>query len=67
MNETDLNGERSTGIMIAQFTQNQGVRRSTARAFLWPARDRKNLHILLNARVIKVITSRKKATGKKWY
>lgn len=60
----DLNGENSTGVMIAQFTQKLGVRRSTARAFLRPARNRTNFHILVNSTVTKVLIENKVAKGK---
>lgn len=51
----DLNGQNSTGFMIAQMTAKNGVRMSTARAFIRPARHRPNLHIILNATVSKVL------------
>ncbi|KAL5280118.1 Gld.2 family protein [Megaselia abdita] len=61
----DLNAENQTGIMIAQFTQKNGVRRSSARSFLWPARDRPNLHIMVNSTVTKVLIKNKVAKGVK--
>lgn len=51
----DLNGDNSTGFMIAQMTAKNGIRYSAARAFLRPAQDRPNLHIMLNATVTKVL------------
>lgn len=51
----DLNGANSTGFMIAQMTSKNGVRMSTARAFLRPAQNRPNLHILLNTTVSKIL------------
>lgn len=51
----DLNGGNSTGFMIAQMTSKNGVRMSTARAFIRPAQNRPNLHILLNTTVTKVL------------
>lgn len=51
----DLNGGNTTGFMIAQMTSKNGVRQSSARAFLRPVRDRPNLHILLNTTVTKVL------------
>lgn len=51
----DLNGVNQTGFMVAQMTSKNGIRYSTARAFLRPARDRPNLHILLNSTVTKVL------------
>lgn len=51
----DLNGQNATGFMIAQMTARNGIRYSSARAFLRPARLRNNLHILLNTTVTKVL------------
>lgn len=50
----DINGEHQTGFMIAQGTIRRGSRCSTAKAFLRPARLRKNLHIAMNSHVTKV-------------
>lgn len=41
--------------MIAQMTSKNGIRYSSARAFLRPAANRQNLHILLNSTVTKVL------------
>lgn len=51
----DLNAANSTGFMIAQMTSKNGVRVSSARAFLRPAQNRPNLHIMLNTTVAKVL------------
>lgn len=51
----DLNGQNSTGFMIAQMTSRNGIRYSSARSFLRPARMRNNLHILLNTTATKVL------------
>ncbi|KOX71155.1 Glucose dehydrogenase [acceptor] [Melipona quadrifasciata] len=61
----DINGEHQTGFMIAQGTIRQGSRCSTARAFLRPAKSRKNLHVALEAHVTKILidTSSKTAYG----
>lgn len=50
----DINGERQTGFMTPQGTIRRGARCSTAKAFLRPARLRKNLHVFLNAQVTRV-------------
>lgn len=50
----DINGEKQTGFMIAQGTIRRGSRCSTSKAFLRPARLRKNLHIAMNTHVTKV-------------
>lgn len=41
--------------MIAQMTSKNGVRYSAARAYLRPAQNRPNLHILLNTTVSKIL------------
>lgn len=41
--------------MIAQMTQSKGIRMSSARSFLRPARNRTNFHILLNTTVTKIL------------
>lgn len=51
----DLNGANNTGFMIAQTTSKNGIRYSSARAFLRPATNRKNLHILVNTTASKVL------------
>ncbi|KAJ8676427.1 hypothetical protein QAD02_012214 [Eretmocerus hayati] len=60
----DLNGRSHTGFMIAQTTSRNGSRLSTARAFLRPARNRRNLHVMLNSTVTRILFDRnKKAVG----
>lgn len=63
----DLVGPNITGFTIAQTISRKGVRLSTPRAFLWPVKDRKNLHIALNAIATKVdarkVGSKAKAHG----
>lgn len=61
----DLNGYYHTGFAIAQTTNRNGSRLSTARAFLRPFKHRRNLQILLNATVSRVLinTSTKSAYG----
>ncbi|XP_014208424.1 glucose dehydrogenase [FAD, quinone] [Copidosoma floridanum] len=56
----DLNGRTHTGFMIAQTTSRNGSRLSTARAFLRPARNRRNLHIMLNSTATRVLFDRSK-------
>ncbi|XP_050539699.1 glucose dehydrogenase [FAD, quinone] isoform X2 [Daktulosphaira vitifoliae] len=51
----DLNGAIHTGFTIAQTMSRNGSRYSTARAFLRPAKNRPNLHFLLNATVTKIL------------
>ncbi|KAG8222614.1 hypothetical protein J437_LFUL002607 [Ladona fulva] len=65
----DINGERQTGFMLAQGTLRRGTRCSTAKAFLRPARLRKNLHIAMRAQATRVLVdaARKKAIGVQFY
>lgn len=51
----DLNGEKTTGFMIAQGTIRKGSRCSSSKAFLRPAKNRPNLHIAMHAHVTKVL------------
>lgn len=50
-----MNGERHVGFSIAQTTNRNGSRMSTARAFLRPFKHRRNLQILLNTTVARVL------------
>lgn len=60
----DLNGRTHTGFAIAQTTSRNGSRLSTARAFLRPARNRRNLHIMLNSTATRILFDRsKRAVG----
>lgn len=61
----DVNGDQQTGFAFFQFTQRRASRCSTAKAFLRPARLRKNLHVALFAHVTKVIMdeTNKRALG----
>lgn len=51
----DLNGRAHTGFAIAQTTSRNGSRLSTSRAFLRPARNRPNLHIMLNSTATRIL------------
>ncbi|CAL7951223.1 unnamed protein product [Xylocopa violacea] len=59
----DLNGDRFLGFTVAQTMSKNGVRASSAAAFLRPFRRRPNLQIALNATVTKVIVENGKAVG----
>lgn len=61
----DINGEFQSGFMVAQGTVRRGSRCSTSKAFLRPARLRKNLHVAMNSHVTKVLIdkSTKRAYG----
>ncbi|GAB1600761.1 glucose dehydrogenase [FAD, quinone]-like isoform X1 [Argonauta hians] len=59
----DINGELVEGFSEASVTIKEGKRWSTAKAFLRPAMRRKNLHVLVNALVTKILIKDKKAEG----
>nr|XP_012231050.1 PREDICTED: glucose dehydrogenase [FAD, quinone]-like [Linepithema humile] len=63
----DMVGEKITGFTVAQTISRNGVRLSASRAYLWPHRNRKNLHVAINATVMKITTQKVnlklKATG----
>ncbi|XP_055678789.1 glucose dehydrogenase [FAD, quinone]-like [Lutzomyia longipalpis] len=48
----DVNANRHTGFTFLQATINDGIRASTAAAFLVPAKDRPNLHVVKQAHVL---------------
>ena len=61
---TDPNGKIQEGIGYSQVTYKNGVRWSTAQAYLHPVRWRENLYLLLNTHVIKIeLNDNKEATG----
>lgn len=62
----DYNGADQEGFAYSQSTIDRGKRRSTAAAFLDPARSRKNLTIATNAMAEKVLLEGKRATGVKY-
>ena len=64
----DCNGARQTGFMLPQATIRRASRCSTAKAFLRPARNRKNLDIITEAHVMKVLIDKdtKQAYGVKF-
>jgi len=51
----DVNGHAQTGIMNTQGTIRNGSRCSTAKAFLRPVQARPNLHVAMQALVLKVL------------
>lgn len=59
----DPNGVLREGVGPADVTASAGRRWSAARAYLKPARSRKNLHIVTDAHVERVIVQRGQATG----
>lgn len=59
----DYNNGNQEGFGYYQVTQKDGKRHSLARAFLDPARSRKNLHIVTNAMTNRVLLEGKKCVG----
>ncbi len=63
----DYTGEKQDGSFFFQFTIKNGVRQSTATAFLKPVLNRKNLQILTKCMVKKVIIENDKAIGVEYF
>ncbi|WP_420556463.1 GMC family oxidoreductase [Roseovarius sp.] len=59
----DYNGEDQEGVGYFQLTTRNGRRCSAAVAYLRPIRDRKNLQIVTNAQVTRVLMDGKRVTG----
>lgn len=59
----DFNDGRQEGVSFLQFTIKDGVRNSTASAFLTPAKDRKNLTVEVGAQVQRILFEGKRAIG----
>ncbi|XP_060845206.1 glucose dehydrogenase [FAD, quinone]-like [Rhopalosiphum padi] len=61
--EVDINGRSQTGFTRSQGTLRDGLRCSTAKAFLRPIKNRPNLHISLHTHALKVVIENGQATG----
>jgi len=59
----DVNGERQEGIGPIQATQKGGWRHSTARAYLHPVKQRRNLRVMTGAEAEKIIIRDGRAVG----
>jgi choline dehydrogenase len=59
----DFNGRSQEGFGFAQAIIRNGVRRSTARSYLEPARSRGNLEIAIDSQVVRVLFEGKRAVG----
>jgi choline dehydrogenase-like flavoprotein len=59
----DFNGPSQLGVGRFQLTQRNGIRCSTASAYLHPARERHNLHIFTDTLVLRVLMEGRRATG----
>ena len=60
---TDYNGEDQEGVGMFQMTMKNGQRCSAARAYLAPARKRKNLEIITHAHTQSVIFDKRRAVA----
>lgn len=59
----DYNGAEQIGASLLQFTIKNNTRHSAAAAFLKPVLERKNLTVISQSRVHKIILENKRATG----
>jgi choline dehydrogenase-like flavoprotein len=59
----DFNGASQLGVGRYQLTQRNGVRDSTASAYLHPARERANLHVFTDSLVLRLQLQGRRATG----
>lgn len=60
----DANGPDQNGFLVPQSTIRRGGRCSTAKAYLYSVRDRKNLHVVTFAHVVKILFNQyKEAIG----
>ncbi len=59
----DYNGASQEGVGYFQRTIDGRWRMSTGRAYLWPARQRKNLTVRTDARAVAVVFDGRRATG----
>ncbi|MGE0119016.1 MAG: GMC family oxidoreductase [Dongiaceae bacterium] len=60
---TDFSGASQDGFGYVQMTIRDGRRSSAAEAYLKPARNRRNLHVITDALTIRVLFERNAATG----
>jgi choline dehydrogenase-like flavoprotein len=59
----DLNGEDSEGMSLRQLSIRGGIRATTARALLYPAMSRRNLTVLTDLRITRVVLEGRRAVG----
>lgn len=59
----DFNGARQEGVSHVQVSQRRGLRHSTARSYLAPARRRRNLTVVTRAVAQRVVIEDHRATG----
>ena len=63
----DLNGEYPEGADTCQLSQLNGLRHSTAQAYIWPFQQRANLELRLNAEVSQICIENGRAVGVEYY
>jgi choline dehydrogenase len=63
----DFNGEMQDGAGLYQVTQKNGSRHSAADAYLKPALDRKNLTVVTNAHVSRIVLENQRAVGVEYF
>ncbi|CAH1646444.1 unnamed protein product [Spodoptera littoralis] len=56
----DYNGHQQLGYGMSSFTSDEKTRQNTANAFLSPIKNRKNLHVLKNTLVRKILVNKNK-------
>ncbi|SCW54675.1 Choline dehydrogenase [Rhizobium mongolense subsp. loessense] len=59
----DFNGRQQAGVGFYQLTQRNRRRSSASLGYLSPVRDRRNLIIRMNARVVRIVIEGRKAIG----
>ncbi len=59
----DYNGEHQDGVGVVQTNIHKGLRQSAARAYLRPARSRRNLKIVTGAHVNRILLAGDRAVG----
>ena len=62
----DFNAETDFGVGAYQLSIRNGLRSSASRSFLRPALDRRNLKVVTNAHVTRVVLEGGRATGVEW-
>lgn len=60
---TDFNGDSQTGVGLYQVTQKDGLRFSSAKAFLRPVKGRENLVIRTNLQVSRLLVDNARVSG----
>ncbi|MBT7672998.1 MAG: choline dehydrogenase, partial [Oceanospirillaceae bacterium] len=59
----DFNGEKQDGVGYYQNTLKNGIRMSSARAYLWPSRKRSNVTVMKHALATRILFKNKTAIG----